>query len=67
MLALARRRLDAPWSPEVSIVDASLWGRGVLTGERAPGLVASCGRWRERWRFSRAGEPAKLAPRAAAG
>ena len=44
--------LRRPWHPEVSMVDASHWGLGVVGARHDPSAVAAVGRWSERWRFS---------------
>jgi len=60
LVPLLCRQLDAPWSEEVYVTDASLWGRGVCIGTREPSMVAQAGRVSERWRFKR-DEEAELA------
>ena len=52
-LPLLRRDLSAPWSSQVDVADASMWGMGMVTGHRPASEVASVARVNERWRFSR--------------
>ena len=44
--------LRMPWHDEVAMVDASHWGLGVVSARAPVEMVASTGRWSERWRFS---------------
>ena len=63
-LPLMRRPLDAQWSEDVAITDASLWGRGVCVGRRRREDVATAGRYSDHWRFGKEAEAA-LRPREA--
>ena len=51
LLPLVHRNLSAQWSPHVYAVDASTWGRGVVTAEAATALISEQAKHLDRWRF----------------
>ena len=51
LLCLLHRDLGATWSTRVHATDASLWGRGIVAGERDIEEVRALGRRNDRWRF----------------
>ena len=51
------QNLRAAWHPVVGMTDASHWGFGALEARLPPDLVGEVGRQKDRWCFSRAGDP----------
>ena len=52
LLPLCHRNLGAEWSPSIFAVDASTWGRGVVTAKGDIDLVRQQAQHFDRWRFS---------------
>ena len=51
------QNLRAAWHPVVGMTDASHWGFGALEARLPLDLVGKVGRQKDKWRFSRAGDP----------
>ena len=62
ILPLIISNIARPWSPRMVTTDASPTGWGICSSLLDPELVATHGRWNERWRFRRL-SPDEWAPR----